>query len=66
VHIYQHLKDFSLSSPTVVTLGTFDGVHLGHQALVERALAKAREIGGTAVLLTLELCPNLVARFCAP
>jgi riboflavin kinase / FMN adenylyltransferase len=42
----------------VVTLGTFDGVHLGHQALVERALAKAREIGGTAVLLTLEPHPR--------
>lgn len=42
----------------MVTLGTFDGVHLGHQALVERALAKAREIGGTAVLLTLEPHPR--------
>jgi len=58
VHIYQHLKDFRLSSPTVVTLGTFDGVHLGHQALVARAMAKARELGGTAVLLTLEPHPR--------
>ncbi|NQW40936.1 MAG: bifunctional riboflavin kinase/FAD synthetase [Cryomorphaceae bacterium] len=58
MHNYQHLKDYSLSSPTVVTLGTFDGVHLGHQALVERAMAKAREICGTAVLLTLEPHPR--------
>jgi hypothetical protein len=58
VQIYHQLSNFVASGPTVVTLGTFDGVHLGHQTLVARAVAKARELGGTAVLLTLEPHPR--------
>jgi riboflavin kinase/FMN adenylyltransferase len=58
VQIYHHLSDFVPHGPTVVTLGTFDGVHRGHQALVERAVSVARELGGTAVLLTLEPHPR--------
>jgi riboflavin kinase / FMN adenylyltransferase len=58
VQIYHQLSDFVASGPTVVTLGTFDGVHLGHQKLVARAVAKARKLGGTAVLLTLEPHPR--------
>ncbi len=58
MHIYRQLSDFVPQGPTVVTLGTFDGVHRGHQALVNRAVAAAREFGGTVVLLTLEPHPR--------
>jgi len=44
----------------VLTLGNFDGVHLGHQAIVRRAVARAREIGGRAVALTFEPHPLAV------
>lgn len=37
---------------TVVALGMFDGVHLGHRALLERAARIARENGDTAVAFT--------------
>ena len=46
-----------------VTVGNFDGVHRGHQALVGLALARAREAGGRAVVLTFEPHP---ARVLAP
>jgi riboflavin kinase / FMN adenylyltransferase len=36
----------------VLTLGNFDGVHLGHQAIVHAVVQRARAIGGTAVALT--------------
>ncbi len=36
----------------VVTLGNFDGVHLGHRHLIERLMAVAREHDGTAVAIT--------------
>lgn len=49
-------------SPTV-TAGNFDGVHLGHQALVAAAVARARETGGLAVVLTFDPHP---ARVLAP
>jgi riboflavin kinase/FMN adenylyltransferase len=35
---------------TAVTIGNFDGVHLGHQALIERVVSEARPPGGSVVL----------------
>ncbi|MGH2425477.1 MAG: adenylyltransferase/cytidyltransferase family protein, partial [bacterium] len=43
--------------PVVVALGTFDGVHIGHQALIRRALDRARVIGGRGVVLTFDPHP---------
>ncbi len=45
---------------SVVTIGTFDGVHLGHQAIVQRTLARAAQMGGPAVVVTFEPHPQLV------
>ncbi len=36
----------------VVTIGSFDGVHLGHQALIRRAIEEARRVKGETVVLT--------------
>jgi riboflavin kinase/FMN adenylyltransferase len=50
----------SLTSPltgTVVTLGNFDGVHLGHQALFRLVVERARNRGGKAVVYTFEPHP---------
>jgi len=41
----------------VVTIGNFDGVHIGHQALLHTVTEKAETIGGTAVVLTFEPHP---------
>lgn len=41
----------------VVALGTFDGVHVGHRAIVERAAAMARALGGTPMALTFDRHP---------
>jgi riboflavin kinase / FMN adenylyltransferase len=41
-------------------LGNFDGVHLGHQALIDRARALAQERGGPAGVLTFEPHPSKV------
>jgi len=48
-----------LPSP-VVTLGAFDGVHLGHQKVLADTLAWARELGGTAVVVTFRQLPRAV------
>jgi riboflavin kinase/FMN adenylyltransferase len=47
----------------VVTIGNFDGVHRGHQALVSAAVAQARAVGGLAVVLTFDPHP---ARLLSP
>ena len=46
--------------PAAVTVGNFDGVHRGHQTLVARAVARAREAGERAVVLTFEPHPARV------
>lgn len=42
----------------VVAIGNFDGVHRGHQAVLERALAQAHEAGVPAIVLTFEPHPR--------
>lgn len=43
---------------SVVCIGAFDGLHLGHRALVRRAVARARESGVAAVALSFEPLPR--------
>ena len=48
---------------TVVTVGNFDGVHLGHQRVVAAACAKAAELGtDTVVAVTFDPHPVAVLR----
>ncbi len=44
----------------VVTVGTFDGVHLGHQKVVATVVRKSREIGAASVVVTFEPHPQEV------
>lgn len=46
----------------VVTIGNFDGVHIGHQAIFDRAIARAREAGVPALALTFSPHPVLFFR----
>ncbi len=43
----------------VVTVGSFDGVHLGHRALIGRLVDEARTLGGESVVLTFEPHPRI-------
>ena len=47
---------------TVVTVGTFDGVHLGHQDVLARLAARARESGRRALLVTFDPHPSEVVK----
>ena len=42
----------------VVALGFFDGVHLGHQALLKKTVERAREYGATASVISFDLHPD--------
>ncbi len=42
----------------VVTIGTFDGVHLGHEAILHEVVAHAKQVGGESVLITFEPHPR--------
>lgn len=43
---------------SVITIGAFDGVHRGHQALIRRAVGRARELGVPAVVYTFDPPPR--------
>jgi len=46
----------------VVTIGTFDGVHLGHQQLITRTRERAVELGASSAIVTFEPVPASVLR----
>ncbi len=63
VQIFRGLEEWrSQRRPSVIAVGTFDGVHLGHKALVRHAIEGARATGDLAVVLTFEPHPGEVLR----
>lgn len=56
-----NVRSEELRNP-VVTLGTFDGVHLGHRRVLEQTAAWAREAGGQSVVVTFDRHPRDVIR----
>jgi riboflavin kinase/FMN adenylyltransferase len=60
MEVYQDLASLSpLRGPVYLAIGIFDGVHRGHQALIEEARADAAKTGGTAVVMTFEPHPMM-------
>src|SRR5450759_4777088 len=51
-----------LPRPTVLTIGSFDGIHRGHQYLIERVVARAKELDAASALVTLHPHPKIVLR----
>lgn len=58
--VYYTLEDFNPLENAVVTTGTFDGVHLGHQTIINRLKEIAHKEKGETVVLTFEPHPRLV------
>ena len=58
MRITRQLDDLRLErQPVVLAVGSFDGVHRGHQAVMSRAVSAAREMRGEAWALTLDPHP---------
>jgi riboflavin kinase / FMN adenylyltransferase len=61
--IFYSLSQLSeISGPLCVAIGVFDGVHLGHQALIRRAMVEAERVGGSELVLTFHPHPARVLR----
>ncbi|MBC8320931.1 MAG: bifunctional riboflavin kinase/FAD synthetase [Bacteroidetes bacterium] len=58
--IYNCINDFKHVENAVVTIGTFDGVHLGHQAVFNQMKAEAEKINGETVVITFFPHPRIV------
>lgn len=51
-----------LRGPVFAAIGVFDGVHLGHQAVISTSAQHARDAGGTAVVVTFDPHPAKILR----
>src|SRR6218665_305538 len=58
--VYNSISDFKNVKNPVVTTGTFDGVHVGHQKIISRLKDVAKEENGETVLLTFYPHPRMV------
>lgn len=61
--ILNHIHEISCGDkPAVFTIGNFDGLHLGHQALISRLITKARKREGLSYLLTFQNHPSTILK----
>jgi riboflavin kinase/FMN adenylyltransferase len=60
VKIYYNIDEFHPKEKTVITTGTFDGVHLGHNVILNKLKQAAEKFGGETVILTFFPHPRMV------
>jgi riboflavin kinase/FMN adenylyltransferase len=59
---YFGFDNFDTSIISVATVGTFDGVHLGHQKLIQQLKEKAKSVGGKSLIITFWPHPRFVVQ----
>ncbi len=60
MEIISDIDGFQTSDKSVLTVGTFDGIHRGHQKIIEKVKAVAKSTGAYSTLVTFEPHPQLV------
>lgn len=60
MRLFQHINDITNLTNTIVTIGTFDGVHLGHQQIIKRLVELKKKQGGETLLFTFAPHPRKV------
>lgn len=58
--IISNISNFSSTTQTFVTIGTFDGVHYGHQKIIEKLVTETKKANKKSVLLTFFPHPRMV------
>ncbi len=60
--VHRNIDHLPVFNKAVVTIGTFDGVHLGHQKIIHQLKTEARGCGGESVIVTFHPHPRKVVR----
>src|ERR1044072_1859277 len=60
MRLFHGTDNAEIARPTVLTLGVFDGLHLGHQLIMETVVDRAKEAGAVPTVITFEPHPRAV------
>jgi riboflavin kinase/FMN adenylyltransferase len=60
MRLFHGTDNAEIARPTVLTLGVFDGLHLGHQLIIQTVVERAREVGAVPTVITFEPHPRAV------
>jgi riboflavin kinase/FMN adenylyltransferase len=60
MRIYNNIDEFTAINNAVVTIGTFDGVHIGHRKIIAGIKELAQQTGGETVILTFFPHPRMI------
>lgn len=60
MRLFHGTENADILRPTVLTLGVFDGLHLGHQFIMKTVVERARALGATPTVITFEPHPRAV------
>ena len=60
MRVYNNIDEFTAVNNAVVTIGTFDGVHLGHRKIISGIKELAESTGGETVILTFFPHPRMI------
>ena len=55
-----NIKDYREDSPSVVTVGTFDGIHLGHRKLIDKVSSISKSKNLRSIILTFNPHPRII------
>ncbi len=61
MHLVRHINDMpfaDLDGGSIVTIGAYDGLHLGHVALLDRVKAAAKQLGLPSIVMSFEPTPK--------
>lgn len=60
MQVYRSLEAYQQGTNTIATIGTFDGLHIGHTTILKQLIQVARDKGGESVLISFYPHPRLV------
>jgi riboflavin kinase/FMN adenylyltransferase len=60
MRLFHGTDNAEIQRPTVLTLGVFDGLHLGHQLIMKTVVERARKVGAVPTVITFDPHPRAV------
>ena len=60
MNVFPSISEFNSSKKTIVTIGTFDGVHIGHQKIIEKLIQETKKADCESLILTFFPHPRMV------